>query len=77
MRLLGVEWKDLTPKRLNCCFICSSEIKFVPFASNNIRDNREYNASSEYNVKLKSIIETALGKGHAISVRMDNIPLIE
>ena len=26
MRLLGVEWKDLTPKRLNCCFICSSAI---------------------------------------------------
>ena len=26
MRLLGVEWKDLTPNRLNCCFICSSAI---------------------------------------------------
>ena len=77
LRLLGVEWEDLTPKRLNCCFICSSHNRFVPFATNNIKEKRRYNASSEYRLKLKSIIETALGGGHVICKQMDKFPLSE
>lgn len=65
LRLLGVDWRDITPKSLNACFICSNADDYNEFDHNNINKESKW-SESECHEELKTIIRAALGDKHII-----------
>ena len=47
LRLLGIEWYQITPTRLNYCFICSNSEKFAPFDWSNFTKKGKKNEKNQ------------------------------
>lgn len=75
LRLLGIKWDQITPTRLNYCFICSNPSKkFAPFDWSNFTEKGKKGkfATSEYNNDIQKIIKSVLGAGHVICTKWGN-----